>query len=132
MTAKFIGQANFLSLTEQSITVALSDEKSVNVVGTNKIKFVAPFNMMLTRLPKIYLSTVSTSGVTTIDLLKNGVSILSTLITVDYASKSSVTAAIPAVISNGSFSEDDEISCNLTTVGTGVLGIKMTIYYKRA
>jgi hypothetical protein len=132
MTAKFIGQAKFLAMTEQSLTVALSDEKSTIVAGLGKIKFIAPFNMLLTRLPKVYLATAATAGVTTVDVLKNGVSILSTPITVDYTNKSSVTAAVPAVIATNTFSEDDEIACDLDTLGTGAMGVKVTFYYKRA
>ena len=57
-----------------------------------------------------------TSGVTTIDIKKNGVSILSTLITVDFGEATSLTAAVQPVVSVSSILKGDRISTNITTI----------------
>jgi hypothetical protein len=73
------------------------------------------------------LSTASSSGLVTVDIKKNGVSILSTLLSIDASEKTSTTAATAAVLSSTSFANDDEITIHITAAGTGATGLKVAI-----
>lgn len=113
------------------MTIALSDETTSITTGTGKITFRAPHAMTLNQLPRASLATASTSGNPAIDINKNGVSIFSTTLTIDANEKTSVTAATPAVLSTTTFADDDEISMDIDTAGTGAKGLKVTLYYRR-
>lgn len=73
------------------------------------------------------LKTVSSSGLVTIDINKNGTTILSTKLTIDANEKTSVTAATPAVISDSSIADDDEITIDIDGAGTGAVGLVVTL-----
>lgn len=79
----------------------------------------APFGLTV-RTVKMSATTPSTSGVVTVDILRNGVSILSTKLTMDVGETTSSTAAIAAVIDIPEIAEDDEISAVVVTPGVGV------------
>ena len=51
---------------------------------------------------------------TTVDIKESGVSILSTLLTIDAAEKTSTTAATPVVISDYELADDNEITVDVT------------------
>ena len=65
-----------------------------------------------------YVDTAGTTGVQTIDINKNGTTILSTKVTIDSAEKSSRTAATPPVISVTSLSAGDIITIDNDGVQT--------------
>ena len=113
------------------MTVALSDEATAITTGVGKVTFRAPFAMTLYQIPRASLATASTSGNPTVDIDKNGVSIFSTLLSIDANEKTSVTAATPAVLSTSTFADDDEITMDVSTAGTGAKGLKVTLYYRR-
>jgi hypothetical protein len=113
------------------MTIALSDETTSITTGTAKITFRAPFAMTLTQIPRASLSTTSSSGNPTVDIDKNGVSIFSTLLSIDAGEKTSTTAATPAVLSTSTFADDDEITMDISTAGTGAKGLKVTLYYRK-
>ena len=75
------------------------------------------------------LTTASSSGAVEVDILKNGVSILSTPLTIDASEKTSITAAVPAVISGGqvNYADDNELSIEVVDEGTGAKGLKVRI-----
>jgi hypothetical protein len=69
---------------------------------------------------RISLTTAQTSGsILTVDINVNGSSILSTKLTIDNGEKTSVTAAIQAVISNANISDDAEVSLDIDGLGDG-------------
>ena len=131
LTNKTISAANNTISTNESITLAVSDESTAITTGTAKVTFRAPFAMTLYQLPRTSLSTASTSGIPAIDINKNGVSIFSTVLTIDANEKTSVTAATTAVLSTTTFADDDEITVDIDTAGTGSKGLKVTLYYRR-
>ena len=114
-----------------SMTVALSDETTAITTGTAKVTFRVPYAMTLYQLPRASLATASTSGNPTVDIDKNGVSIFSTLLSIDANEKTSVTAATPAVLSTTTFADDDEVTMDISTAGTAAKGLKVTLYYRR-
>jgi hypothetical protein len=122
---------NIVDSTEKTMTISLSDETSSITTGTAKLTFRAPHAMSLTKIPRASLSTASTSGLPTVDIKKNGTSIFSTLLTINANQTTSVTATTAAVLSTTSFSDNDEITFDITVAGTGAKGLKINLYYKR-
>ena len=59
------------------------------------------------------------------DIQQNGVSVLSTLITIDVGAKTSTTATTPPVISTSALTDDAEITVEITVAGTGAKGLKI-------
>ena len=129
----FIGDGSALTNLKQNthMTIALSDETTSITTGLAKITFRAPYAMTLTQIPRASLTTVSSSGNPAIDINKNGVSIFSTTLTIDANEKTSTTAATAAVLSTTTFADDDEITMDVDTAGTGAKGLKVIIYYRR-
>ena len=109
----------------------MSDESTAITTGVAKITFRAPFAMTLYQIPRASLSTASTSGIPAVNIKKNGTTIFSTTLTIDANEKTSVTAATVAVLSTTTFADDDEISMDIDTAGTGAKGLKVIIYYRR-
>lgn len=103
----------------ESIIIPFSDETTPLTTGTNKVRFRMPFGFMLTGI-RANLGVAQSSGsILTIDVNKNGTTVLSTKITIDNTEKTSVTAATPPVISVSSFSSDDEVEIDVDQVGVG-------------
>lgn len=110
------------------MTIACSDETSdLTTTDNPRVTFKSPFTFTLSELPVFTLTTASSSGVVTLNVKKNGVSILSTLVTIDATEDTSKTAAVAAVVSDAVINEDDEITAEITTAGTGATGLKMTL-----
>jgi hypothetical protein len=73
------------------------------------------------------LLTESSSGVVTVDINKNGVSILSTKLTIDANELTSLTAAVAAVLTTTVVEAGDKISIDIDTAGTGAKGLIVTL-----
>jgi hypothetical protein len=73
------------------------------------------------------VSTASSSGLVTVNIKKNGVSVFSTQITIDATENTSLTAATPAVLSTTSFVQGDKITVDIVGAGTGTVGLKIYI-----
>ncbi|HEY9663100.1 MAG TPA: hypothetical protein V6C65_32040, partial [Allocoleopsis sp.] len=110
----------------QSLIVAIGDETTPITVGNNKVSFRMPYGLNLTAV-RASLTGASSSGIPTVDINQAGVSILSTKLTIDSGEKTSVTAAVPAVISNSSLTDDAEITIDIDVAGTGATGLKVTL-----
>lgn len=89
--------------------------------------FRMPYAMTLTGI-RAGLTTAQASGsIFTVDVREAGVTILSTLITIDNTEKTSVTAATPPVISDTSLADDAEITILVTQIGNGsAIGLQVT------
>lgn len=109
--------------------IAISDETTALTTGTAKVTFRMPFACSMTALPRANVNTVSSSGLPTFDIKKNGTTIFSTTLTIDASEKTSVTAATPAVLTSSptTFADDDEITIDISTAGTGTKGAKITL-----
>ena len=129
--AKFVITASGVPSFEETMVFALSDETTAITTGTAKLTFRMPFAVELTKIPRASLSTASSSGNPAIDINKNGTSIFSTTLTIDANEKTSTTAATAAVLSSSSIADDDELTFDIDTAGTGAKGLKITLYYKR-
>jgi hypothetical protein len=111
--------------------LACSDETTAITTGTGKLTFRAPFAVTVTGV-RMSLTTVSSSGIPTIDINEAGTTILSTKLTIDASEKTSTTAATAAVISDSSVADDAEITIDFDVAGTGATGVKVIIYWTRA
>jgi len=71
------------------------------------------------------LTTASSSGAVTIDVLKGGVSIFSTTLTIDESETTSVDAATAGVIATSTLADDDEMDIEILGAGTNAAGLKV-------
>jgi len=121
-----LGSGNLLPKTE--LAYALSDETSNLTVGT-LITFRMPFAMTLSEV-RISLNNAPTISSVIVDVKEGGVSIFSTLLSIDATEKTSVTAATPAVISDVNLADDAEITISTTQIGSGDTGKGLKILFK--
>lgn len=123
----FVDKLEVIQLSGSDLTTALS-------VGTTVAYLRMPFAMTVTEVRASLLTAGSTSGTTTIDINKNGTSILSTKLTIDATEKTSTTAATVAVISTSSLSDDDEITIDIDAISGGATeaGLIVTLIGNRA
>jgi hypothetical protein len=119
-------------ITEETMTIALSDEATNITTGTAKVTMRAPFAMTLTQIPRSSLTTVSTSGLVTVDINEGGTSVLgANKLSIDANEKTSTTAATATTIADASIADDAEITFDIDAAGTGAKGLKITLYFKR-
>lgn len=102
---------------------ALSDETTQIVTGTSVTTIYAPRAFNLTNVKASI--TTSGSSISEFDIKVNGVSVLSTNITIDANENTSATATTPPVISSTSVSADDRITVDIVQAGTGATGAKI-------
>jgi hypothetical protein len=120
---------NAVAKQPETLMIAISDETTALTTGTAKVTFRMPFACSMTAIPRANVNTVSSSGLPTFDIKKNGTTIFSTPLTIDASEKTSVTAATPAVLTSSptTFADDDEITIDISTAGTGTKGAKITL-----
>lgn len=102
---------------------AVSDETTAITTGTSLTTIYSPRGFNLTGV-KASLTT-SGSTISEFDIKVNGVTILSTNITIDSTENTSATAITPPVISSSSVGENDKISVDIIQAGTGATGAKI-------
>lgn len=117
-----------------TFSVIVVPEGTTVTTGTAKVTFRMPraFRMLDVRAS---LKTASSSGAPAIDVNKNGTTAFSTVITIDASEKTSVTAATAAVFTDSAardWGDDDEITIDVDTAGTGADGLKLTFRGIRA
>ena len=113
------------------IIIAVGDETTAITTGTAKVTFRMPFAMTLSAV-RASLTTVSSSGIPTVDINEGGTTILSTKLTIDASEKTSTTAATAAVISDTALADDAEITIDIDVAGTGAAGLKVALIGTRA
>lgn len=108
---------------------AASDETVSLTTGVQKLTFRCPCDMEGLAV-RASLKTAQASGsLFTVDINRNGSSILSTKITIDNGEKTSTTAATAAVLSDTAWGDDDEFTVDIDQVGNGTaVGLKVTLY----
>jgi hypothetical protein len=108
--------------------IDLSDESTAITTGNDKFKTRIPFEFTLTAV-RLNCTVAPTGAAITVDMLESGVTVFSTKATVAAGSKTSV-GGTPAVISDANLGDDNELSFNFDTVGSGVAGkgVKIHLY----
>lgn len=111
---------------QEVLPVACSDEITPLIAISPAVTLRMPYAMSLTSV-KASLTNAQTAGtILTINVKKNGVTILSTKITIDNNEKTSKTAATPPVLSDTALAEDDEITIHIDQIGNGTAaGLKV-------
>lgn len=109
------------------IGIALSDETTDLTTGTAKATFRAPCAITITDV-RANVNTAPAGSTIVVDINASGTSILSTKITIDANEKTSVTAAIPAVISDTSLADDEEVTIDIDQVGSSTAGKGLKVW----
>lgn len=108
------------------IVVAASDMTTDLTTGTNKVVFRMPYAFALTSVKASVATAATGTDLLTVDVNKNGTSVLSTKLTIDASEKTSVTAATPYVFTGSAtkidFASDDEVSIDIDLVGNTTTG----------
>lgn len=114
-----------------AILVQIYDTVSTVDIRTKLAFFSVPWTKKLVEVQAI-VDTAGTTGPVTVDINKNGTTVLSTKITIDSAETSSETAATPPVISVPSVDKDDiyTIDVDTTRTGTDALGLAVRMIFK--
>src|SRR5690606_20419955 len=119
-------QATVKQLQREIIQFSCSDLVTALEAAVNVGYVRAPRAFALSNV-RASLLQASSSGQVTIDINKNGSTILSTKLTIDEGEKTSVTAATPPVISDPNIADDDEITIDIDEAGTDAKGLIVTL-----
>lgn len=106
---------------------AISDEDTSLVAGTAKLTFRMPYGMNLTEV-RSNLKTAPTGQKVIVDINQNGVSILSTKLSIDIGELTSTTASISSVISNNVLVDDAEIVIDIDQIGSTISGSGLKLW----
>jgi hypothetical protein len=115
-----------VKLTE-SFVIACSDETTALTTGAAKVTFRMPYAFTVSAV-RASVTTAPTGATLNVDINEAGVSILSTVISIDASEKTSTTAATPAVISDASIADDAEITIDIDQVGATIAGAGLKVY----
>jgi hypothetical protein len=107
----------------ESLMIAGSATTGDLVAGTLVETYRTPYAFIV-QDARISLTDAPTGSVVTVDFKVDGVSMFSTLLTIDATEKTSTTATIPAVLTTPSLviPDDSEITIHVTTVGATLAG----------
>lgn len=109
---------------------AASDETTGLTTGTGKVSFRMPYAGTLVAVRASIVAAQTSGSILTININKNGSTVLSTKLTIDNNAKTSVGATTPAVISVSSFADDDEVTVDIDQVGNGTAaGLKIKMFF---
>lgn len=113
----------------QSWAVACSDRTTALATNTKVGRFRVPYGFTIVGV-MADLGTAQTSGsVLTVDINKNGSTILSTKLTLDNGELTSLTAAVAAVLSDTTLAAGDEVTFDIDQVGDGTAKwLQCTVY----
>lgn len=127
-TKKYLNENGAFAAPARDFIVKATDDATAVTTGTGKAYFDMPYAFTLTGVVAS-LGTAQTSGSTfTVDINKNGVTCLSTKLTVDNTETSSLTAAVAAVISVSSFTAGDRVTIDVDAIGDGTAkGLTVTL-----
>lgn len=115
----------------ETFIIRFGDNNTVPSVANGQYEWQMPYNWQWTDVYAT-VSTVASTGTTTIQIQQNALDVLSTAITIDATEKSSRTAAVPAVIADNTLDVDGIITFDIDVVGSGTKGLVLyMIGYQR-
>jgi hypothetical protein len=119
----------------ETVTLACSDETTALTIGSNKMRWRIPWACFMSVIPNAALNTAQASGsIFTVDVNKNGTSILTSKLTIDNTETDSATAVTaPTMVTNPTiFAAGDILSVDIDQTGTsGAAGLKVTLLLLR-
>lgn len=111
----------------KTLVVAASDETTALTTGT-KVTFRMPHAMTLDEVRASLVIAQSAGSSLTVDVQEEGTTIFATKLTIDNTEKTSVTATIPAVLSDTALADDAEMTIIIDQIGTpGAAGLKIAL-----
>jgi hypothetical protein len=111
---------------------AASDEVIAITAATGKVTFRLPWTGTGLAVSASLTTAQASGSIFTVDINKNGTTILSTKITIDNTEKTSKSAATQPVISDTTWTADDEFSVDVDQVGDGTAkGLKVLLVGRR-
>lgn len=118
---------------QEAFIVSASDEVSDLTTGSEKVTFRIPYNFLLQEV-RGSVTTAPTGSSIVVDLNVDGVSILSTPLSIDATETTSQTASTLPVISSPVISDNSEVTIDIDQVGSSVagVGLKVTLSGRRA
>lgn len=130
---KFLRADGTFVVPKESISMKITDDATAVSAGTGKFYFRIPYPFNVEEV-RASLNTAQSGGnILTVDINKNGSTILSTKLTVDNNEATSKTAATAPVISSGSFADDDILSVDVDQIGNGTAkGLTVTLIGRQA
>lgn len=102
-----------------NISLACSDLSTPITVSSNVGYYDFPYAFNVSEIIGTLLTAQTSGNKFTVDIKKNGVSILSTLLTIDNTKTSSLTSTVKPTFSTVNFSKGDRITVDVTQVGDG-------------
>lgn len=120
-TTKKIDYDDLVGSIPTELIIACSDETTDLAVATSVVTFRMPYKMNLTEV-RANVNTAPVGSTLNVDINDGGVSVLSTVITIDDSEKTSTTAATPPVISSSTILDDAEITIDIDQVGSTTAG----------
>ena len=119
--------ANTYTKPTQAFITACSNETTDLTTGV-KAEWRTPYAFTVTGV-RCGVTTAPTGSTIEVDILQNGVSILTTNLTIDVSEKTSVSAAIPPVILTSALTDDSIITFSIIQIGSTIAGtgLKVTI-----
>lgn len=116
----------------EAIVIPISDLITNLTTGVTKGYFPMPFSAVVNSVKANVLVPQTAGSILTFDINENGVSILSTKLTIDNNEKTSLTASTPSVITDTTLSADSEITFDIDQIGTvGAKGAVITLIVTR-
>lgn len=110
-----------------NLMVACSDMSTQLTTGANKAYLPVPYGFEVLEVKGNLINPASGSTLLTVDINKNGVSMLSTKMTFDSGEKSTLTATNPPVILDGTLVTDDQVTIDIDNVGNVTAGTGLII-----
>jgi len=130
---KFLCTDGTFKAKQESFIVKATDDSTALTATTGLGYFDLPYDFTATGVVAS-LATAQTSGsIVTVDVNKNGTTILSTKITIDNNEASSLTAAAAAVLSTTAFSAGDRVTIDVDQIGDGTAeGLSVALIGRQA
>ena len=111
----------------ESFVVACSDETSGLAAGTAKASFRMPYDFTITDIRAAVNTAPTGTTLLTVDVGKNGTSILYTKLTFDAGEVTTTTAVAQRVITDTAVVDDDLIRFDIISVGNSVAGAGLKV-----
>lgn len=126
-----VGTASAVGNSLQAFTLVVSDETTPLVTGTSVYTWRAPYAFQLNSI-RASLTTAPTGADVIVDVKRNGTTLFSTPLHVDAGTTTSVGSATTPVINNYVLSDNDEITVDITQVGSTNAGTGLKVYLRGA